>query len=362
MTWSHTIIKVVCAVGLPLATIFACSSSTDSSSNLFAPSVSGCTPTTDSVQKTLFAPKCATAGCHAGATPQADLDLGSPGVDARLVGVAATQCAGKTLVVAGNASASYLVDKLGTKPSCGASMPSGGPVLDPSDVACISNWIAMIKPGSVDGGGSSSGGPDAGNACNAGYTSCNSVCVDTKSDPMNCGTCGNTCPVACSNGACVTACPDPTSNCSGACVDLKTNNDHCGDCATSCTTQGKTCTNGSCSCGATVSTLADVQGQIFTPSCATSNCHAPTKVGMKTLAPQAGLDLTAASARANLVGVASSTCSGRTRVVAGNVSSSYLVNKLTGVGMCSGSEMPKGAKLAAGKVDMVKSWICNGAQ
>lgn len=365
MVSSRTLVKIVFGGAVAVACFVACSSSDDTSAGLFAPSVSGCTPTIDSIQKTVFVPRCATAGCHTGPTPQGDLDLGAAGVDARLAGATATQCAGKTLVVPGNPSGSYLIEKLGAKPSCGASMPSGGPALDPSDVACISNWIAGIKPGSIDGGAAGDGGGSdgaVGNACGPGLASCGSACVDKTTDPKNCGTCGNACAVVCSNGTCQTSCPNPTTNCSGACVDTSTSATNCGSCGNACGS-GKVCVNKVCSCGTTSATLSAIQSQIFTPSCATQNCHVSTKVGPnKVIAPQAGLDLAAGNAFGSLVNVASSTCGGKMRVAPGDVASSYLMNKLTGVGMCSGSQMPKvGTSLPAAELDMVRSWICNGA-
>jgi hypothetical protein len=41
--------------------------------------------------------------------------------------------------------------------------------------------------------------------CDQGLTPCNGGCVDTKTDPLNCGGCGNRCPVneTCVGGACV---------------------------------------------------------------------------------------------------------------------------------------------------------------
>jgi hypothetical protein len=38
------------------------------------------------------------------------------------------------------------------------------------------------------------------------------------------------------------------------------------------------------------------------------------------------------------------------------------MNKITGVGMCSGSKMPKGASLTTTQIDGIRNWICNGAQ
>jgi hypothetical protein len=79
---------------------------------------------------------------------------------------------------------------------------------------------------------------------------------------------------------------------------------------------------------------------------------------------QANLDLSSAAvARAALVNVTTDQCSGsKKRVVPGSPSTSYLVNKLTGVGMCSGSVMPKaGSELTAAQIDVIRAWIGSGA-
>jgi hypothetical protein len=63
-----------------------------------------------------------------------------------------------------------------------------------------------------------------------------------------------------------------------------------------------------------------------------------------------------------MVNVPSSACSGRVRVVPSDVDRSYFMNKLTGVGMCAGSVMPKaGGALPAAQIDLFRTWICNGA-
>jgi hypothetical protein len=41
---------------------------------------------------------------------------------------------------------------------------------------------------------------------------------------------------------------------------------------------------------------------------------------------------------------------------------SYLMNKLTGIDICFGTEMPKaGSRLPQADLDAVASWICSGA-
>lgn len=78
--------------------------------------------------------------------------------------------------------------------------------------------------------------------------------------------------------------------------------------------------------------------------------------------PKANLLLSAGKAYAGLVNAPSSACAGKLEVVPGSVQQSYLMNKLTGVGMCAGTVMPKaGSPLPAGQVDLFRAWICNGA-
>lgn len=77
--------------------------------------------------------------------------------------------------------------------------------------------------------------------------------------------------------------------------------------------------------------------------------------------PGGGMDLTAGAAYQNLVGVASTECSGKVRVAAGDPSNSYLVNKLVGYSICSGTKMPKTGKLAQSDLDLISGWICSGA-
>jgi hypothetical protein len=86
---------------------------------------------------------------------------------------------------------------------------------------------------------------------------------------------------------------------------------------------------------------------IFTANC-TTGCHGGVR-------PSAGLSLAAGASYASLVGVRSGCPDGRLRVTRGSVSASYLVNKLTGVGMLSGGPLP------TAQIDLIRAWICNGA-
>jgi hypothetical protein len=77
--------------------------------------------------------------------------------------------------------------------------------------------------------------------------------------------------------------------------------------------------------------------------------------------PAATLSLVAGSSYRALVNVASSTCSGL-RVAPGAVGQSYLMNKLYGTNLCSGSQMPKaGGALPAATLNVIAAWICQGA-
>lgn len=213
---------------------------------------------------------------------------------------------------------------------------------------------------SSSGGTSSGGDVDAGAAvaCGLDETACGTECRKTTTDPANCGACGNACTGAakfCVDGACTATCA--LTECSGVCVDTKTDESNCGACGNACS-GGKVCVGGVCSCGTTPVTLSQIQAATFTPSCTGSGCH--SKVGQRS--PAEGVDLsTAALSHQTLVGKASS-CGGKALVAPGDIAASYLMNKLTGLDMCSGSRMPKGAGLPDAEIDGVRNWICNGAR
>jgi hypothetical protein len=75
---------------------------------------------------------------------------------------------------------------------------------------------------------------------------------------------------------------------------------------------------------------------------------------------QAGLDLSAASSYAMLVGVASTQSAGVQRVNPGNPNNSYLIQKLEGAG-ASGSRMPPSGPMAQSEIDTIRQWISDGA-
>jgi hypothetical protein len=93
--------------------------------------------------------------------------------------------------------------------------------------------------------------------CPQGLANCNGGCVDTATDPQNCGGCGKTCSppyygalMVCVNGVCgLSTCPTGQLLCSGVCVPSDANN--CGRCGNICTAPSSVCLpdpNGSVNC------------------------------------------------------------------------------------------------------------------
>lgn len=369
--------------------------------------VAACEPSVESVTA-LLAARCAEAGCHAAAEPAVGLDLESPGTAARLVEQAAATC-DRTLVVPGDSELSFLYEKVtSSAPSCGAPMPVGAP-LPEDELACIRSWIAGLSGGCETCGGSGCADLQAdvlncgdcdvvcptGATCSSGVcacgpaeTACGAECVDTGSNPAACGSCERSCPPVqvCSLGDCKNDCDGGLSNCSAACVDLQSDANHCGDCGQDC--GSGTCVGGVCDCGPGIDTQTDTNncgtcgnvcppGQvceagacvcgnasvsfsavvqpILVSTCATIGCH-------RSPMPKEGMNLSAGSAYGALVDVAASQCDdGRLRVAPGDPANSYLVDKILGVDLCSGSKMPKMSSVPVGDLEAISNWICGGA-
>lgn len=124
------------------------------------------------IEADLFPARCGTAGCHDDVTAAAMLDLVSPGVASRTVGVAATpDCDGGVLVDPSNPAQSVMYTKL-TPDFCGpAQMPVTGAKLTEEELQCVFDWIAgqmgsggaattTTTGGGMGGMGGSAGGMD----------------------------------------------------------------------------------------------------------------------------------------------------------------------------------------------------------
>ena len=106
--------------------------------------------------------------------------------------------------------------------------------------------------------------------------------------------------------------------------------------------------------------LETIQETIFSPRCATTNCH--TSAAMA-----GGLALDPANAHTELVNVDPTTDTARLgmlkRVAPGDPAKSFLLIKLEGPPPDQGSRMPQGGPfLTAAEVQLIRDWIVRGAQ
>lgn len=101
----------------------------------------GINPVFSEIQTSIFTPNCASASCHAGGNPAADLSLAADASYASLVGVESSQDAAIQRVVAGDPDASYLIQKLEGTAAVGSVMPpSGG--LAQATIDVVRQWIS----------------------------------------------------------------------------------------------------------------------------------------------------------------------------------------------------------------------------
>jgi len=204
------------------------------------------------------APAMAQIGDLAGTTPCCDKvctgststkcgDLVAGGLSQMLSGCAGIDdqfpatCAGGQLLDAGD---SALLDGclcvLGT---CVGPLAAGGAALTPeqctaaSVAACQETGNVVVTENDADCA-----------SCPPGQTSCAGTCVDTSTDPANCGSCGNACPqgATCEGGACIVVdCFPPNEMCGDQCVDTSSDEANCGACGNACAA-GETCESGVC--------------------------------------------------------------------------------------------------------------------
>jgi hypothetical protein len=100
-------------------------------------------------------------------------------------------------------------------------------------------------------------------------------------------------------------------------------------------------------------TLAEIEAEVWRPSCVFSACH--QGVGAARLSLEG-------KTHARLVNVAALDADGRTLVVPQDLAASYLYEKLSSIAPQAGTRMPQGAVLDEEALQMVRSWIEAGAR
>lgn len=353
-------------------------------------------PNFSAIQTNIFAPNCATTGCHLGAGAPQGLRLDDANSFGMLVGVASTQESSILRVAPGDPDNSYLIQKLEGSASVGAQMPLNAPALEQSSIDVIRQWIT---DGAIDDRVPSSSpikmtslSPVPDSALTA--SPANIVAMfDRELDisTVNAMTflleaSGGDASFSESNETQITA-TNISSTATTATFDLSgvtladdtyrvrllgsgafivmdldanaldgefsatfpTGDDIAG---------GDFAATFSLTTPVSGATLDALQASIFTPSCAISGCHTgPTNNTLP-----AGMDLRNADASfANLVGVASLQVPTLSRVAANDPDNSYLVQKIEGTA-ASGARMPLGGgALDQALVDDIRQWISDGA-
>jgi hypothetical protein len=294
-----------------------CSSSSSPHDPVALDAGGACPATTDAIQRTILVPRCGLSGCHEEADPAQGLDLVSPDLESRIVGVVGV-CE-RPIVTPGEPNESYLITKVSRRePSCGVTMPFDGTPLSKHDVSCLVAWVTRLTAAtpsdmdaaplggdasSGDGGAGGAGGADAGRGGAGGQVSTN-ACAPGK---VRCGS------------TCVTAF-EPTFDA--------------------------------------------IYTTILKRSCVFTSCHGGT-------APKEQLGFgTADDAFANLVGVASQQRPDLLRVDPSHPEGSYIVDKLRGIdlgpvtttGVASQAmPLPPSKPLCEPKIAAVEEWIRQGA-
>jgi hypothetical protein len=109
------------------------------------------------VPSAVLAPKCGISGCHSAADKSQGLDLQSPNVASRLVGVCSR--GGGYLVDPVHPEQSVLYEKITAMPPFGVRMPFARPPLDDATIACVLAWASQQGDAGLGDAASCTGAP-----------------------------------------------------------------------------------------------------------------------------------------------------------------------------------------------------------
>ncbi len=379
---------------IPLFALTACSGgSGGATGNPPPPTVIN--PIFSEIQAGVFTPTCATSGCHQGAGAPQGLRLDEANSFALLVDVDSSQVPSIKRVAPGDPDNSYLIQKIEGTAGVGQRMPLNGSPLPQATIGAIRQWItngalddrapssAPIRVTSLSPvpGASIAAAPaeiiamfdrelDAStvNAMtflltasggDGAFGDANDVPITATAITTPAMT-----PMSATMDLSGLTLPDDTYRVQllgdGASIilDIDANaldGEFSGSFPSGDGTQGgdfeATFVVDSPASGAT---LAAIQSNVFTPTCATSGCHSGGT-------PPQGLNLEDGNAFANLVNVASTQVPSLSRVSPGDPDNSYLIQKLEGTAAV-GNRMPfGGAPLDQAVIDDIRQWIADGA-
>lgn len=347
----------------------------------------------DSIQANVFEPLC--EHCHSGANAPAGLRLDAANSYALLVGIASVERPNLSRVTPGDATSSYIINKLEGGPNIvGERMPAGLPALPQADINVIRQWITDgAQPSSSTSGPirvtSLSPAPNSTvlalpASITAGFDrELNATSVTTASFTLTRagtdGVLGTGDDIAVTPASVTVPAANPRSavmslagiasafdryrialvGTGGAAILDLAGNALDGE-PIRLLPSGDGTAGGDYTAtfnvAGTLATFTSIQSNVLTPRC--SGCHNGSSANL----PGAINFTNAAASYAALVGVASIEVPALQRVTARNPNDSYLIRKLEGTPGIVGNRMPLvGAPLPQTTIDSIRQWITNGA-
>lgn len=380
-------------LALPVLAVSACDGGDGSGLITEPPPPSVFGPNFSEIQDSVFTPTCATSGCHAGAGAPQGLRLDAASSFGLLVNVASMEVPSLLRVEPGDPDDSYLIQKLEGTAAVGERMPLGGPPLEQAAIDVIRQWIL---DGAIDDRlpssqpirvSSLSPAPDSDGRApreiivmfdrevDVSTVNVNTFVLDRSGGDGTFGD-GNEESIAAAdittpammpmsatfdlNGI---ALPDDTYRVrlfgSGPSVILDIDASALDGEFSGTFPSGDGAAGGDFEATFTITTPSsgptfdDIQATVFTPTCATSGCHAGSG--------QAGLVLEADMSFDNLANVPSTQVASLDRIEPGDPDNSYLIQKLEGTASV-GARMPfGGTPLDQSVIDDISQWISDGA-